>query len=112
MFRLDNKIAVITGAGSGIGRSIATTFGTQGAHVIALDINADAANETAKLIQTAGGSAEAQTCDVTRADAVEQCFKTAFAKHKTLDILVTSAGVSHVGNVEHRRRQSSRWCST
>lgn len=69
--------------------------------MIALDINAEATNETAKAIQTAGGSSEAMICDVTRADAVEQCFKTAFAKHKTLDILVTSAGVSHIGNVEH-----------
>jgi 2-keto-3-deoxy-L-fuconate dehydrogenase len=101
MFRLDGKVAIITGGGSGIGKSIATLFGQQGANLMVLDVDKVAAEQTANEINAKGGSAEYHVCDVTRVDQVEQCFKTVFSKQKRLDILVTSAGVSHVGNVEH-----------
>jgi hypothetical protein len=58
MFSLEGKSAIITGAGSGIGRAIAETFARQGAHVVVVDLSVDQAQEVVRGIQTAGGSAE------------------------------------------------------
>ena len=57
MFRLDRNAAVVTGAGSGIGRAIASTFAAQGAHVFVLERDADAAAETVAQIAAGGGAA-------------------------------------------------------
>ena len=62
---LQNHIAVVTGAGSGIGRAIAHGYAREGAAVAALDVNGEPAAETAKSIRGAGGKAEALTLDVT-----------------------------------------------
>jgi len=96
MFRLDNKIAVITGGGSGIGRATALLFGQQGARVQVLDFNSEQANQTVSEIQTAGGEANAIICDVSQQAAVT----TALQQIDKIDILVNSAGISHIGNVE------------
>lgn len=96
MFRLDNKIAVITGGGSGIGRATALLFGQQGARVQVLDFNSEQANQTVSEIQAAGGEANAIICDVSQQAAVT----TALQQIDKIDILVNSAGISHIGNVE------------
>jgi len=96
MFTLENKKAVITGAGSGIGRAIAELFAAQGAEVHILDLNEGNADEVAGGIKAKGGKAFAQVCDVTDQEKV----KNLFVRIKTIDILVNSAGISHVGTVE------------
>ncbi len=68
---LTDKVALVTGAGSGIGRAIAKRLGEEGMTVGVLDINADAANETVEQIRGAGGKAEAELCDITDYEAVQ-----------------------------------------
>jgi 2-keto-3-deoxy-L-fuconate dehydrogenase len=100
MFRLDGKSAIVTGAGSGIGRAIATTFAAQGARVFALDLDLAAAQDTAARIGAAGGAAAAVACDVTAQASVADAFTRVDRDATRLDILVNNAGIGHVGTVE------------
>src|ERR1700687_5253252 len=100
MFRLDGKIAIVTGAGSGIGRAIASTFATQGAHVFVLERDSGAADETVGRIRRAGGAAAVVACDVANADSVAAAFAQVDAAAGRLDILVNNAGIAHIGSVE------------
>jgi NAD(P)-dependent dehydrogenase (short-subunit alcohol dehydrogenase family) len=100
LFRLDHKTAVVTGAGSGIGRAIAKTFAGAGAHVFILERNAVGGNETLSVIANAGGRANLVECDVTSAASVVSAFERLNADAPRLDILVNNAGIAHVGNVE------------
>jgi len=99
MFRLDGKTAVVTGAGSGIGRSIATRFAEQGAHVEVMDFNVEGGQDTVALIEKAGGSAHCQKCDVSDQTQVQQCFDLVVQRQGRLDILVNNAAIAHVGDV-------------
>lgn len=97
MFSLQNKSAVITGAGSGIGKAVAILFAKQGADVHIVDLNEAQANATADEIKQAGGHAIVHVCNVTdQKKLVDE-----FNNIGTIDILVNSAGVSHVGKVEN-----------
>ncbi len=95
MFHLNNKIALITGGGSGIGKEVCKLLAKQGAHVIVVDLNADSANSTVAEITASGNTAEAISVDVTNQLAIT----IAFEKLNGLDILVNSAGISHIGSV-------------
>lgn len=97
MFRIDDKHAVITGAGSGIGKAVALVFAKQGAIVHVLDVQENAALQTVNEITSAGGRALAHTCDVTNQQQVVELFN-AIA---TVDILVNSAGISHIGRADN-----------
>ena len=99
MFRLDKKIAFVTGAGSGIGEHIARLFAQQGAHVILSDVRADAAERVASEIQAAGGSTRTQHLDVTEEFQVKAALEQVATTEGRLDILVNNAGVSHVGTI-------------
>ena len=97
--RLQDKVALITGAGSGIGEHIARLFAQQGAHVILADVRQDAAEQIAAEIQAAGGSARAQQLDVADESQVKAALELVAAEEGRLDILVNNAGISHVGNI-------------
>jgi 2-keto-3-deoxy-L-fuconate dehydrogenase len=99
MFKLDKKIALVTGAGSGIGQEIATLFAEQGAFVLVADIRFEAAEAVAMQILAQEGNAEALRLDVTDEKQVKDVFAQAGQKYGRLDILVNNAGIGHVGNV-------------
>jgi NAD(P)-dependent dehydrogenase (short-subunit alcohol dehydrogenase family) len=100
LFNLSDKVAVITGGASGIGRAMSTLFGRQGAHVVVLDLDGAAAERTAADIARAGGSADGAACDVSDASAVRATFESIVERSHRIDILVNNAGVAHVGNIE------------
>ena len=90
---LKDKIAVITGGGSGIGRAIAVTFAQHQAHSIILEKCCDAAGDTAREIRQAGGSAEAVCADVSSLREVAAAFAEIAQRTGRIDILVNCAGV-------------------
>jgi NAD(P)-dependent dehydrogenase (short-subunit alcohol dehydrogenase family) len=100
VFQLKGRVAVVTGAGSGIGRAIATLFARQGAHVVVLDVDEAAARETAAGIREGGGTADVMRCDVAVASEVRSAFGEIETKGQGLDILVNNAGIAHVGAIE------------
>ncbi len=93
--RLAQKHALVTGAGSGIGRAIATRFAAEGATVYVLELQPAAAEETVSSIQAAGGIAQVLAADVSDTESM----RAAFDAVPRLDILVNNAGIAHVGDV-------------
>ena len=100
MFSLINKTAVITGAGSGIGKAIALLFARKGASVHIIDYHLDAAEAVAIEIRSQRVHAFVHQCDVSDQDAMLKVFETI----GSLDILVNNAGIAHVGNVENTNK--------
>ena len=94
MALLENHIAVVTGAGSGIGRAIAAGYAREGARVMVLDINGTAAAETAKEIRDAKGKAESFALDVTKRDDCVVMAKQIADKIGPVSILVNNAGIA------------------
>src|SRR5215213_10888700 len=91
---LENHIAAVTGAGSGIGRAIALGYAREGAQVAVLDINGDAASETAQQILNAGGKAHAFTLDVTDREACRVMASKVAGDVGNISILVNNAGIN------------------
>lgn len=96
MLSLKQKHAVVTGAGSGIGRAIALVFAQQGAHVHILDLSEKQAMVVTNEIHVNGGSASAHAVDVSDQHQVESVFN----EIGTVHILVNSAGISHIGKAD------------
>jgi NAD(P)-dependent dehydrogenase (short-subunit alcohol dehydrogenase family) len=95
---LSGKTAVVTGAGSGIGRSLAILLAQRGAVVHAADVNGDSAEAVARQIRAAGGSATAHAVDVTDAGAVARLADRAF-QDGPVHLLFNNAGIGHAGSV-------------
>jgi len=89
------KNAIITGGGSGIGRAIAERMAADGHHIVILDLQKEAGEETVGLIQKNGGSAECLECDVSKTESVREVF----GEITAVDILVNSAGIASIGDV-------------
>lgn len=91
IFRLDNRSAIVVGAGSGIGRAIAVAFAAVGASVGCFDITAEAVSETASMIEANGGNGTAISCDVTQEVAVNDAVAQFVAQQGQPRILVNGA---------------------
>ncbi len=101
MFDLSGKTAVITGGGSGIGKAIALLFARQGAEVALLELNKANGEITVNEIKTTGGKATLYICDVSKQGEVKTIFDKIYAANNQVNILVNSAGISHIGNLEN-----------
>lgn len=101
MFSLENKHAVITGAGSGIGRAVALLFAAQGAVVHAVDLNEETLQSVKEEVLAAAGKVKIYACDVTNQQRVKQVFNSI----SVVDILVNSAGISHIGNADNTNEE-------
>ncbi len=91
-FKLQDQVVVITGAGAGIGRAIAETFGAAGAAVMVSDCDADCARAVAKGIEALGGTAAAMACDVTKEEDLARLVHETAQRFGKLTLLVSNAG--------------------
>ncbi|SET48299.1 short chain dehydrogenase [Salinibacillus kushneri] len=91
--KLDGKVAVVTGAASGMGKAIAELYGKEGARVVVSDINLEGAENVASGIQKQGGNATAVQTNVAKEIDIENMIETAVNEYGTLDILVNNAGI-------------------
>jgi NAD(P)-dependent dehydrogenase (short-subunit alcohol dehydrogenase family) len=101
MFSLQRKTAIITGGGSGIGKAIAELFASQQAEVFILELNQSSADDTVKSITDKGGKATAVAVNVSDQAQVKQVVSSIAQKAGRIDILVNSAGISHIGRLEN-----------
>jgi len=106
MKKLKNKVSIVTGAASGIGKAIATLFAAEGSKVIATDINQDKLDILKQEIKNAGGEITTVLADIGKEEDIEILFKTALIQYGTVDVLVNNAGImddfSPVGEVEEQ----------
>src|ERR1700704_5667059 len=93
--RLNGEVALITGAGSGIGRESAVLFAAEGAAVVAVDVNLPAAETTVAMVQAAGGKAIVVKADVSKAADCEAMVAAAEKEFGKLTVLFNNAGISH-----------------
>ena len=105
MFTLNNKKAVITGGGSGIGRAIATLFAKQGAEVHILDLTVESAQDAVDEIKKAGGNVFSYACNVANQKEVLATFE----KIGNINLLINNAGIANVGKVDTTSETDFDW---
>jgi 3-hydroxybutyrate dehydrogenase len=98
--KLDGRVAIVTGAASGIGKEIAHTFAREGAHVVIADLNLQQAQAAAEEVGRAGPKAMAVAMDVTDEQGVNRGIEAAVSKFGTIDVLVSNAGIQIVHPLE------------
>lgn len=96
--RLQNKVALITGAGSGIGRQTSVLFAAEGAKIVVVDINDDGGRETVQLVEQQGGQATYVHADVSKAADCEHMVQVAEERFGKLNVLFNNAGISHASD--------------
>jgi 3-oxoacyl-[acyl-carrier protein] reductase len=95
MFRLDGKVAVVTGGFRGLGRSIAEALGQAGAYVVAADVlPEEVGQETVKAVAAVGGKAELKRLDVTQSEQCDEVLREVHQRLGRLDIVINNAGIS------------------
>jgi NAD(P)-dependent dehydrogenase (short-subunit alcohol dehydrogenase family) len=97
--RLSSKVAIVTGAGAGIGRATSLLFAREGTKVAAVDLDSDGINTLVKEIRSTGGTAEAIVADVPSAADVERCVQTSLGRFGRIDILFNNAGIVVPGRI-------------
>lgn len=107
--RLKDKVALITGAGSGIGRAASLRFAEEGAAVVAVDLDAASAAETAEMVTEAGGHAGAVTADVSRSDDCAAMVTFAERTFGRLNVIFNNAGVMLPGDDDAVGTEESLW---
>ncbi len=93
---LENRIAVITGAGGGIGKAVAAQFAKEGAFVVCQDLNQEAATETLEIVKGEGSDGMVFACDVANRPAIDEMFEAVQKDHGVVTVLVNNAGVDKV----------------
>jgi NAD(P)-dependent dehydrogenase (short-subunit alcohol dehydrogenase family) len=107
--RLKEKVALITGAGSGIGREMALLFSQEGANVVVADINSEDGNRVAQEVADAGGNARFVKADVSHAQDVENMVAHTEQEFDRLDILVNNAGIMHSEDGDSTSTEEAVW---
>src|SRR5215218_5403329 len=92
--RLEGKVALITGAGSGVGRAASQIFAREGAKVVCTDVQEDWVKETVRLVEAEGGTAVAVKCDVTVESEVQAAIAAAVESYDRLDVIYNNAGIA------------------
>ncbi len=110
--RLEGKVALITGAGSGIGRESTELFCAEGAAVVAVDINEAAVEETVEAVRSAGGVAVAHRADVSQAEEAREMIARAESEFGQLDVLFNNAGIMDASDSDAISTSEETWSRT
>jgi len=107
--RFKDRVVVITGAGSGIGRATALAFARHGAVIHLVDIHRGRVEEVAEEVRAVGPGAWAHVVDVRDAEAMEALAEQIYQRHPRIDVLVNNAGVGHAGLVHETSLEDWKW---
>ena len=107
MGRLENKVAIVTGAAKGIGEAIALRYGVEGAKVVVADVNEEGMNSVAAAINAAGGTAMAVKTDVSSEEEVSALFDAVMEAYGRVDVLVNNAGL--ISPMKHFLEADKAW---